>query len=100
MVRGDYKLIYIHEYPGQLFNLKEDPKEMHNLIDDPAYQDVVETLRKAILDRFDPNHVIEYFRHDYEKKLVIDQANSKFGEDWDYTPIFPGRTRGTRTMEP
>lgn len=100
VVREDYKLIYIHEYPGQLFNLKEDPKEMHNLIDDPAYQDVVETLRKAILDRFDPNHVIEYFRHDYEKKLVIDQANSKFGEDWDYTPIFPGRTRGTRTMEP
>ncbi|MFO8012198.1 MAG: sulfatase [Phycisphaerae bacterium] len=32
-------------YKAELYNLKEDPKELHNLIDDPQYRNVVEDLK-------------------------------------------------------
>ncbi|MCK5844243.1 MAG: sulfatase-like hydrolase/transferase, partial [Victivallales bacterium] len=35
MVKGDYKYCHYLLEPGELYNLKDDPREQHNLIDDP-----------------------------------------------------------------
>lgn len=98
VVRGGYKLIHIHEFKGQLFNLREDPSEMHDLIDEPQYASLVESMRKSITDRFHPEHIIEYYTTAHEKKRIIDSANNNFDEDWDYTPDFPGGRRYIRTL--
>ncbi len=55
--RGRWKLIrYPQVNVTQLFNLKEDPHEVHNLADDPAHHDVVRemwALLEAEQKRFD-----------------------------------------------
>jgi len=52
MVRDErYKMIY---YPVgnriQLFDMKEDPREMNDLGQDPAHEDVMEKLKKVLVD--------------------------------------------------
>jgi arylsulfatase A-like enzyme len=44
MVRdGDWKLIYFHGMPSQLFNLVDDPEELNDLIDPPECAEVDRT---------------------------------------------------------
>jgi len=55
MIRaGDWKLIYYHGQPPQLFNLAEDPEELVDLADDPDCARVRETLTARVLDGWDP----------------------------------------------
>jgi arylsulfatase A-like enzyme len=54
MIRNDrYKL---HYFPAGnrflLFDMIEDPDEMHDLSDDPAYQDVRTELEQALIEHF------------------------------------------------
>lgn len=65
IIKGDWKLIF---YPTaekklRLFNLKKDPQEMHDLIENPEYASVVQTLRaefvelqKEMGDTLDPDN--------------------------------------------
>jgi len=49
-----FKLVYRYGGdPGELFDLRRDPRETTNLIKDPAYQDVVVELRGRITDYFE-----------------------------------------------
>ena len=50
----DYKLIQYHGVwdTDELFDLKNDPQEMNNLIDDPRYLNVKVELRKALFALF------------------------------------------------
>lgn len=50
-VRTDrYKLIHFYEFPEswELYDLKTDPREMHNLIADSAYQKIIPTLKQRL----------------------------------------------------
>ena len=52
IIKGDWKLIF---YPTaekklRLFNLKKDPQEMHDLIANPEYASVVQTLRAEFVE--------------------------------------------------
>ena len=51
MIRqGPWKLVHLlNDKEGQLFNLEEDPREVHNLWDDPAHAEVKKELIDAIL---------------------------------------------------
>jgi arylsulfatase A-like enzyme len=45
MVRTDeWKLNVYGGEPGELYNLKEDPQEFYNRIDDPACADTIQAL--------------------------------------------------------
>ena len=52
MVRTkDWKLVHFLDEPfGQLFDLKNDPKEVNNLWDDPCYADQKEALMRVMLN--------------------------------------------------
>lgn len=54
-----WKLIYDHDYPPQLFNLTEDPQELHNRADDPACSEVLAALTQRVLDGWDPDAIAE-----------------------------------------
>ncbi|WGH74982.1 sulfatase-like hydrolase/transferase [Tenacibaculum tangerinum] len=44
MRKGDYKFIYTHGIINQLYNLKEDPDELNNLIFDEKYQKIYQDM--------------------------------------------------------
>lgn len=52
--RGRWKLIYYHGMEPQLFDLAEDPHEMHDVAQDRAYQRVRQDLTRQVLDGWDP----------------------------------------------
>jgi len=57
-IRGDrYKYIYYHGVwdKNELYDLKTDPNEMHNLINVPAHQNRVDSMRNAMFDIFEAN---------------------------------------------
>ena len=60
MIRsGDWKLCYYHGHPSQLFNLAEDPQELHDRAQDPTCREVREQLTARVLDGWDPEWVGE-----------------------------------------
>jgi choline-sulfatase len=55
--QGDYKLIYYVTYEPQLFNLKKDPDELHDLAHDPAYASILKKLEGLLREICDPEKV-------------------------------------------
>ncbi|MFP3897230.1 MAG: sulfatase-like hydrolase/transferase [Anaerolineales bacterium] len=55
--RGDWKLNYYHGQPPQLFNLREDPKELHDRADDPDCRAILDELTDVVLEGWDPDAV-------------------------------------------
>ncbi len=56
--RDEWKLVYYHWQPPQLFNLSEDPDELVNRADDPGCQAVLADLTGAVLDGWDPDRIV------------------------------------------
>jgi len=58
MIRsGDWKLVYYHGYPAQLFNLNADPDEQCDLAGDPAHAVTRERLLARLLVDWNPNDI-------------------------------------------
>lgn len=55
--RDEWKYIYYHGYPSQLFNLREDPGELIDRSDDPGCRSVERELRDEVLRDWDPEEV-------------------------------------------
>lgn len=55
-IRGErYKYIYYHGVwdKNELYDLETDPNEMHNLIDVPEHQELVQQMRQEMFDTFE-----------------------------------------------
>ncbi len=72
--KGDYKYTYIHNYPAQLFNIKNDPDEWNNLSGDPEYAQIEEELKNRILTLFDPDTIHRDVIDATKKRILIDRA--------------------------
>ncbi len=55
--REEWKYIHYHDYPSQLFNLREDPEELFDRSDDPGCRSILEELRGEVLRDWDPGEV-------------------------------------------
>lgn len=55
--REDWKYIYYHRQPPQLFNLKEDPDERVDRSDDPRCRSIMQDLHAETLRDWDPDCV-------------------------------------------
>ncbi len=67
--KGEWKLIHFSYYGDLLFNLKEDPGEKHNRVDDPSVHDVVAELQSILRQHVDPEEVTERAFATQEKVL-------------------------------
>lgn len=83
MIRlGRYKYIYHYGLPGQLFDLTEDPDEVHDLAADPTHVPVAERLRAMVLADWDPDEISTILarrRKDYD--LLARWAHATQPED-------------------
>ena len=78
-LRGDrYKYIFYHGVwdRNELYDLKTDPNELHNLIDLPQYQNIVNEMRNRLFDRMEKEETmkIPFRRFDWQadEKLIED----------------------------
>ena len=89
--QGPYKYNYIHGHEDQLFDLAADPGEWNNLAADPAHGTIAGRLRRAILDRFDPEIMARETNASLLRRQLIDQTMSRYGQTWCHFPQFDYR---------
>jgi len=87
MVRGDqYKLVYYPGQPyGELYDIQQDPDELHNLYDDERHAAIRQSMIQALLDRLiateGPLHGESpkgpaYWRTQYQLPFQLDEPTS------------------------
>ncbi|WP_455382989.1 sulfatase-like hydrolase/transferase [Salinispira pacifica] len=89
MVRkGPWKYTYIHgSEDRQLFNVMEDPEELHNLAHSAAHREKREELETLILSRFEPGELDRRAQRSYEQKAIVQRSMCRPGQkSWNYRP--------------
>lgn len=77
--RGDYKYVYYHHMPVQLFDLSEDPRETRDISRTQKGREIIFELDKLLRSILDPNEIDVECRR--EQKLVVD----RFGGEGNFS---------------
>lgn len=81
MIRtGEWKYIHFTWYDDLLFNLREDPGEFENRIEDPSAQSVRQELEAILRKQVDPEAITVAAFH-AEEQMLRDMANSMTEEE-------------------
>lgn len=72
--RGDYKLIYSHHEAPQLYNVAEDPYELHDLAADPAYVPITRAMQEELLTQWPADQIDKEVRRSQRLRRVIRQG--------------------------
>ncbi len=72
--REEWKYVHYHDYPSQLFNLREDPEELIDRSDDPGCRTILEELRGEVLRDWDPGEV--------QRKMAQKRADEPILVEW------------------
>ena len=92
MVRyNEWKLSYYHGMRPQLFNLAEDPDEMNDLAEDPAYSSIRDELVERVLDGWDPDEVT--------RKMAVAQQDQRVITAWARNVAPPDNYRAEQGPE-
>tara|TARA_R110002126_G_scaffold291762_1_gene457086 strand:- start:8683 stop:10515 length:1833 start_codon:yes stop_codon:yes gene_type:complete len=80
MKKGNYKFIYTHGIIDQLYNLKEDPDELNNLIFSEKHQDIYDDMYFQIISnwRFQEYSPIEVSLYNNKLKWKKNNSSGKF----------------------
>ncbi len=97
MIRTDrWKYNHYVGFPPQLFDMQKDPDEVHNLADNPAYADTLQSCRKALFTILDPDKVDAEAKRDQlaklEQKGGLEKMEALLRKDV-FTPP-PGEAKG------
>lgn len=82
--QGDWKYIYCHRSPPQLFNLASDPGEWENLAGRREYANIQAQLQGFIEANFDLAAIEAEVWARLEQKRVVNAAMAANGTTWDY----------------
>ncbi|MDU0356152.1 DUF4976 domain-containing protein [Paraglaciecola aquimarina] len=102
----DYKFITYHGVwdTEELYDIKNDPKEMHNLIHDERYLSIIADLRKRLFAKLVNNEgqtTVPYTER-FSTGAVLREATrskeAKFPKEWLRTPDANGEIQGSRTF--
>jgi choline-sulfatase len=88
---GQWKYVHYVKYPPQLFDLENDPDEIHDLAADPRYREAREECRRKLYEMCDPVEVDRRARARQAELLALNggrEAVIKRG-DFGFTPA-PG----------
>ncbi|MGI9363914.1 MAG: choline-sulfatase [Rhizobiaceae bacterium] len=86
--QGDYKLNVCAVDPDQLFNLKTDPHESHNLAQDEQHQDVLADMKVVVDSAYDLDAFDQQVRASQQQRLLVYESlrNGNY-YPWDYQPL-------------
>lgn len=88
---GDWKLIYYPNHPPQLFNLADDPNELHDLGQDEAFTAVRHQLEAELRRIVDPEQVDQQAKAKQARILAAlggkEAVLAQAGLDFGYTPV-------------
>jgi choline-sulfatase len=87
MVRKDqFKYIYTHEHPSQLFDLEVDPIEMVNLSGNTKFSSIEEELKRLVLKDWNPTELESKILQSQAARKVINSAakKSKLYPNWSF----------------
>ena len=98
MIRqADYKFNYCEADPLQLFNLKDDPLEMHNLAELPEYEDLVAQYTNEVQAGWDFARFTAEVKQSQRCRTLVDRANRQGTfAPWDYQPQIDAKQRYMR----
>ena len=85
---GDYKYVRCTLDPDMLFNLADDPHELHNLVENPAHTKVLNAMQAMADTRWDLERFDEEVRRSQARRWVVYEA-LRNGEyyPWDFQPL-------------
>ncbi|WP_031242841.1 choline-sulfatase [Advenella kashmirensis] len=87
MIRqGKYKYVYVHGHESLLFNLENDPLELHDLSSDTTHQEIKAKLHSAVLTNWDPEGLNQLILDSQARREVIWSVvkGSSHRENWSY----------------
>lgn len=89
MIRqGSYKYIYCDEDPEQLYNLENDPNEMHNLAGQAEYEDLRQSFHTQVTQKWDTRALREQVVASQRQRRLVDRAVRKGSfTSWDFQPF-------------
>ncbi len=64
LVRGDYKYVYYVKERPELYNVKEDPLEDHDLAEDPAFAELLKEFEALLRTITDPEEISQLAKYD------------------------------------
>ncbi|WP_315808503.1 choline-sulfatase [Pseudomonas sp. C9-3] len=86
--RGDFKFVYSEQDPCLLFDLKNDPRELENLVDSPAHVNLVRDLLGEARARWDvPAITRQVLASQRRRRLVADALTHGSLKSWDHQPM-------------
>lgn len=86
--RGDFKFIYSEQDPCLLFDVKNDPRELENLMDSPACANLVRDLLGEARARWDvPAITRQVLASQRRRRLVADALTHGTLKSWDHQPM-------------
>lgn len=90
--RGPWKFVICPTDPVQLFNLEEDPRELHNLAisNDATVKEILLRFEEEAKERWDFKRIhAEVLKSQRSRKLCWDALTRGRFQSWDYQPREP-----------
>ncbi|MFV3412940.1 choline-sulfatase [Pseudomonas nitroreducens] len=86
--RGDFKFIYSEQDPCLLFDVKNDPRELENLMESPDHVNLVRDLLGEARARWDVSAITErVLASQRRRRLVADALTRGTLKSWDHQPM-------------
>ena len=96
MIRKDrFKLIRTYGHSDLLYDLVNDPNEMHNIASDPVYSDTIEELIELSDQGWSPKHLETSVRASQKQRKVIKSTPGP-ADKWDHISRIGDDTRYVR----
>jgi choline-sulfatase len=79
---GQYKYVYTHGHPDQLFDMQEDPNELVNIAQ--RRPQVLANLKSRVFDRWDPETIKTEVIKSQARRKFINALPDALQPVWDY----------------
>jgi choline-sulfatase len=96
--KGPFKYIYVHGHPAQLYDLRNDPRELENLAGSNRMAGIESELRQMLLRDWDPEEITRQILKSQQRRLRIQNitAGNNRPLQWSFNARYDDGTRYVR----